>query len=367
MKDRGTLKKHSKSQYLQMIPKIIYQTDSVGFDTPNRRKELNKMNLAILGTGSIAGKMADTINQMEHVTLYAVGSRTTEKAEAFAKKWNIPHYYDSYKALVQDDAIDLVYIATPHSRHYEDCMLCLHNGRNVLCEKAFTANANQAKEVLHYADKHGIFITEAIWTRFMPMRSTLDTLIASGVIGEISSLTANLGYELSHKERLQKPELAGGALLDLGVYPINFALMAFGTAICDIQSSCVKNEYGVDKTNSIILTFADGKTAILHSNAAALTDRKGIIYGTKGRIECENINNCEGIQVILNNGESVFYPAPPQISGYEYEVEASIQAIRAGKTQTYFMPHQETIRVMEIMDSLRKKWGIRYPFETDLF
>ena len=321
------------------------------------------MNIGILGTGSIAEKMAATINQMNSAKLYAVGSRTIEKAEIFAEKFDISKSCGSYEELVKDGNIDLIYIATPHSRHYEDCMLCLENGKNVLCEKAFTANAKQAREVVSYAEKRKLFVSEAIWTRFMPMRFTLDKIIESGVIGDISALTANLGYELSHKERLQKPELAGGALLDLGVYTINFALMAFGSKIIDIKSSCVKNEYGIDKTNSMIMTFSGGKTAVLHSNAAAITDKTGIIYGTKGRIEFLNINNCEGIRVILNNGEITEYETPSQISGYEYEVEASLQAIKEGRTETHFMPHIETIRVMEIMDSLRKEWGIIYPFE----
>ncbi len=321
------------------------------------------MKVGILGAGSIAGTMAETVNKMRGVELYAVGSRTVEKAKTFAERFNIPKYYGSYEQLAADNNIDLMYIATPHSNHYENSMLCLKNGRNVLCEKAFTANAKQAKEVIGYAREHSIFISEAIWTRFMPMRSTLDELLASGIIGEISSLTANLGYELSHVERLQKPELAGGALLDLGVYTINFSLMAFGSNIKDIKSSCVKNSYGVDKTNSIILTYEDGKTAILHSNAAAYTDRLGIIYGTKGRIEFQNINNCEGIKVIPINGEVMTFPVPPQITGYEYEVEASLAAIKDGRIETDFMPHEETIRVMEIMDGLRKEWGVIFPFE----
>ncbi len=321
------------------------------------------MNIGILGTGSIAGKMADTVNHMNDVTLYAVASRTTEKAKSFAEKYNIPNYYGSYEALVKDKNIDLVYIATPHSRHYEDCMLCLENERNVLCEKAFTANAKQAKEVLEYAQKNNLFITEAIWTRFMPMRFVLDEIIKSGVIGKISSLTANLGYNLSHKERVQKPELAGGALLDIGIYTINFALMAFGNDIADIRSTCIKNEYGVDITDNIIITFKDGKTALLHSNASANTDRLGVIYGTDGRIEFYNINNCEGIKVILNDGTVKEYKTPQQISGYEYEVKASLDAIRNKKIETGFMPHCETIRIMEIMDNLRMEWGIKYPFE----
>lgn len=321
------------------------------------------MNIGILGTGGIAHKMAYTLSKMNNVTLTAIGSRSKEKSESFAAEFGVEKAYGSYVELAKDDTLDLIYIATPHSRHFEDCMICLENGRNVLCEKAFTANAAQARQVLKYAEENGLFVSEAIWTRFMPMRYSLDSLIAGGVIGSITSLTANLGYSLAHVERLVKPELAGGALLDLGVYTINFALMTFGSNIKDIRSACVKNEYGVDSYNSIIMTFEDGKTAVLHSNMLANTDRRGIIYGNKGRIEFDNINNCEGISVILNDGPVSRYETPGQITGYEYEVTASLKAISQGKTECAEMPHSETIRVMEIMDGLRSEWGIKYPFE----
>lgn len=321
------------------------------------------MNIGILGTGGIAHKMAYTLSKMNNVTLTAIGSRSKEKSESFAAEFGVEKAYGSYVELAKDNTLDLIYIATPHSRHFEDCMICLENGRNVLCEKAFTANAAQARQVLKYAEENGLFVSEAIWTRFMPMRYTLDSLIAGGVIGSITSLTANLGYSLAHVERLVKPELAGGALLDLGVYTINFALMTFGSNIKDIRSACVKNEYGVDSYNSIIMTFEYGKTAVLHSNMLANTDRRGIIYGNKGRIEFDNINNCEGISVILNDGSVSRYETPGQITGYEYEVTASLKAISQGKTECAEMPHSETIRVMEIMDGLRSEWGIKYPFE----
>lgn len=326
------------------------------------------MNIGILGAGNIARTMANTVNNMkknntENVTLSAIGSRSKEKAEVFAGEFNIPKAYGSYEELARDDTLDLIYIATPHSRHYEDCMLCLESGRSILCEKAFTANGKQARRIMEYAEEKKLFVSEAIWTRYLPMRFTLDSIIASGVIGKISSLTANLGYSLGHVERLIKPELAGGALLDLGVYTINFALMAFGGNVADIKSACVKNEYGVDSNNSIILTFDDGKTALLHSNALSNTDRRGILYGDKGRIEFENINCCEGISVILNDGSVTHYERPKLITGFEYEVAAAAKAISEGRTECPEMPHSETLRVMDIMDGLRREWGIRYPFE----
>ena len=323
------------------------------------------MKIGILGAGLIARKMAETVNGMDGVILGAVASRDEAKARAFAEEFSAEKYYGSYEELAADEDIDLIYVATPHSHHYEHARLCLNAGRNVLCEKAFTANCKQAKELIDLAESKGLYIGEAIWTRYLPMRFTLDEIIASGVIGEISSLTANLGYSIAHVERLRKPELAGGALLDLGVYTINFALMAFGSDIEEITSSCSKNEYGVDTHNTVVFDYTDGRTAILHSNMNSNTDLKGIIYGSKGRIEFENINNCEGINVLLNDGTVTRYETPKQITGFEYEVEASLKAIRQGKTECEQMPHSEILRVMKIMDDLRAEWGIKYPFEEN--
>ncbi len=321
------------------------------------------MKIGILGAGNIARTMARTVNGMDTAELAAVGSRDIAKAQAFAKEYSIPVAYGSYEELARDSSLDLIYIATPHSHHFEDIMLCLENGRNVLCEKAFTANAQQAEKAIALAEEKGLYLGEAIWTRYLPMRFTLDELIKSGIIGEVTYLTANLGYAISHVERLIKPELAGGALLDLGVYAINFALMVFGTDIERISSSCVKNEYGVDVHNSIIMDFAGGRTALLHSNMNSNTDRRGMVYGTLGRIEFDNINNCEGITVTLNDGTVKRYETPKQITGFEYEAQAALDAIARGETECPQMPHSEIMRVMRIMDSLRAEWGIRYPFE----
>ena len=321
------------------------------------------MKIGILGTGIIAGKMAETINQMKNVRLYAVASRTEDKARNFAETYNIPQYYGSYEALAADSEIDLVYIATPHSRHYQDALLCLENGRNILCEKPFAVNAVQAETIFELAEKKNLFAGEAMWTRFMPMRFTLDRILSENPVGRITSLTANTGYSIAGIKRIMYPELAGGALLDVGIYPINFAVMVFGHNITDIRSSCVKNDFGVDMQNSIILTFDESRTALLHSTVCADTDLMGIIYGEKGRIEFRNINNCQGIDVILNDGSRTEYLPPKKISGYEYEVESACNAVADGLSEYPEMPHNETVFILKLMDDLRRDWNIIYPFE----
>lgn len=323
------------------------------------------MRVGILGAGNIAEKMAEAINGLEEsVCLYGAASRSLEKAEAFAKQWGAKKAYGSYEEMAKDPEIDLIYVATPHSHHYEHAKLCLENGKSVLCEKAFTKNAKQAKELVALAEEKQILLAEAIWTRYMPSRKMIDDLVDSGVIGKVTSLSANLGYSLSHIERMWNPDLAGGALLDLGVYPINFASMVFGDKVKEIVSGCVKLETGVDAQDSITLIYEDGRVAYLYATMLAQSDRQGVINGEKGYIEVQNINNCEEIRVFDPQRKMIgCYPVPEQINGYEYEVLACKEALEKGEIQCPQMPHQETIRVMELMDQLRDSWGIKFPGE----
>ena len=325
-------------------------------------KEQN--NVAILGTGHIAAKMAATLQQMKDVNCYAVGSREQIRAEAFAKEWGFKQAYGSYEELVKDPQVDLIYIATPHSHHHEHARLCLLHDKAVLCEKAFTANARQAEELLQLARERNVFLTEAIWTRYMPFSATIRELVFSGVIGRPQMLTASLGYPVAYKERITNPELCGGALLDLGVYPINFARMIFGTDIAEIRSHCVKNDKGVDMQESISLRYADGKIAALQATTLCANDRQGIISGDKGYLIVDNINNPHQASLYDPDHQLVkIYDCPPQISGYEYEVQASIDALRKGCIECAAMPHAETLAVMRLMDRLREEWGVVYPMD----
>lgn len=318
--------------------------------------------IGIIGAGHIAEKMAATINGMPEAEAYAVASRQYGKAAAFAGRFGFAKAFGSYKALVEDPAVDLVYVATPHSLHYDHVRLCLGHGKAVLCEKSFMANAREAEEVTRISEENNVFLAEAIWTRYMPFRKTLRDIVDSGAIGRPMMLSAHLGYPVADKERLVRPELGGGALLDLGVYAINFALMMFGSDIADITSSCTKSDTGVDLQNSIIFRYADGRIADLQSTALCASDRQGIVCGDRGYIVCDNINNTLKAD-LYDAGHTLVgtYNAPAQITGFEYQVRACIDAIREGRNETPYMPHSETLRVMKIMDSLRNSWGVRFP------
>ncbi|MBQ3795373.1 MAG: Gfo/Idh/MocA family oxidoreductase [Butyrivibrio sp.] len=318
--------------------------------------------VGIMGAGKIAGIMADTIKSMKGVSCYAVGSRSIEKAEKFASEHGVKKAYGSYAELVSDPKIDLIYVATPHSEHFENVKLALSAGKNVICEKAFMLNEKQAREVFELAEQKNVLLTEAMWTRYAPMRAKLAEVLASNVIGEATMLTANLGYNVAGKDRIAKPELGGGALLDLGVYVLNFASMTFGDDVTDIMSICTFNELGMDMQDSITLRYRDGRMAVLSATALSYSDRNAVIYGTKGYIVVENINNIEGIAVYDSEHKRIaYYKAPRQISGYEYEILACMKAIDEKWLECPDMPHSETLKMLNMMDFIRKNNNIKFP------
>lgn len=322
------------------------------------------LKVGILGAGGIAEKMAATIVRMEDAQIVAVGARELARAQDFARRYQIPKAYGSYEELVADGEVELVYIATPHSHHKEHAMLCLNAGKHVLCEKAFARTAQEAREMLAAANEKKLLLTEAIWTRFMPMAKTLAQLREKEYVGKIWGLSANLFYPVYYRERIQKPELAGGALLDVGIYPLTFASIVFGDDVADITTSAVFSDTGVDISNTMILNYTDGRQATLSSGVMGRSDRRGVLYCENGFIEVENINNFESIKVFDNDYHLMKQiDAPPQISGYEYEVQAAAKAIREGALECPEIPQSEIIYMMELMDTVRHKWDFWYPGE----
>ena len=320
--------------------------------------------IGIIGAGWIAEKMAQALAPIKDIEVYAIASRSIQKAESFAKEYNIPKAYGSYAEMVTDPQVDLVYIATPHSHHFEHSMLALESGKPVLVEKAFTANASQAEKLIQTAKDKGLFITEAIWTRYMPLSHKVKEIMDSGIIGKPRIITATLCYMMENKVRIVRADLCGGALLDLGVYALNFARMYFGTDIVRTVSNCHLGPTGMDMHESISLSFADGRMANLQSGALCLNDRQGIISGTEGYIRIDNINCPESIEV-WRNYELVqkFEKPADMVNGYEYQVIECKRCIEKGLTESPMMPHEETVSIMKQMDSLRKEWGVRYPFD----
>jgi len=327
---------------------------------------MKKINFAILGAGSISNMLGITVQKMDTVNAYAVASRDLGRAQSIARKYGFEKSYASYEEMLSDPEVDLVYIATPHSHHAEHVRLCLEAGKHVLCEKAFTVTAAEARSITALAKEKKLLLTEAIWPRYMPMAKTLQDFVKSEKIGKIHSLTCNLGYPIAHIERIQNPELAGGALLDVGVYTLTFASIIMGDDIMDITTTAVMNDRGVDMKSTTTLTYSDGRISSLFSSALGPTDRMGILYGETGYAIVNNINNFESLKVY--NADHVLVEQidrPEQITGYEYEVQAAADAISAGELECADMPHDESIFIMELMDKIRHCWGMWYPGEKD--
>lgn len=326
----------------------------------------DKLKMAVMGTGNIASKMAEAINGLDEIEAYAVASRDMEKARQFARKWKFTKYYGSYEEMVEDPDIQLIYIATPHSMHYENAKMCMEHGKNVLVEKAFTVNAKQAKNLIDLAHKNEVFLEEAIWTRYMPGLEMIKAILADGRIGQIDSVEADFSIPICGVKRLHDPELAGGALLDLGIYTLTFASMILGDEIASTKSRCIKYGTGVDATDHIELTYKDGKQAFLRTSMVSGSRNEGKINGTQGYIAVSNLNSLEKIEVFDAQGQLQETVIPPQlVNGYEYEVLACKKAIEAGRLECEEMPHAKIMQMMKQMDELRESWGIVYPFERE--
>lgn len=341
----------------------------------NGRRE--PINVAILGAGRIAVTMAKTLIGMGQddryknaVTPYAVATRDDpDRAAQFASDYGFAHSYGSYESMLDDDDVDLVYIATPHAFHAAQAIECMEHGKNVLVEKSFTATEEQASRVFETSDRTGLLCTEAIWTRYLPSRQLILDLMndqGSQGIGPVHAVHADLSYPVGDKARMTDPALAGGALLDLGVYPLNFIRMLFPQVNpTDIMTAAKLTDRKVDESNVTTIWLANGVKATATSDMTCMSDRNGVIQGEKGYIVVDNVNNPKKIQVFGRDGAlTKTCQAPPQITGFEYQLMASVDAIRQGKRECTQMPHQETVFMMRLMDALRHNWGVWYPFES---
>ncbi|MBR6859519.1 MAG: Gfo/Idh/MocA family oxidoreductase [Bacteroidales bacterium] len=320
--------------------------------------------VGIVGAGWIAAKAAETLNGLDGFRPYAIGSRSLEKAKAFAGQWGIEHAYGSYTEVIDNPEVDLLYVATPHSHHFDITKEALGKGKPCLVEKAFMANKAQAQVIVDLARRKKVFLAEAIWTRYQPALQMVRDIIRAGRIGTPRLVTATLGYSMGTKERIFRPDLCGGALLDLGVYVLNFVRMFCDAPFVSMQSQCVKSDTGMDLSNAISIVLEDGILANVQSSASCVGDNIGVIAGTEGNVIIDNVNNPQRITV--NGPDRVFVeeiPIPKQITGYEYQFVACRDAIEAGLIEPPQMPLDETLYIMELMDGLRKEWDVRYPMD----
>lgn len=320
------------------------------------------MKIGIIGAGIIANKVSGILSERWSEMLYAVASRDAARAQEFAARHGVKKAYGSYEELVCDPEVGIVYVATPHSHHFAHARLALMHDKHVICEKAFTANASEAKALIELAHNRGLFLMEAMWTRFMPITQKISDVLKSGIVGRPRILNASLCWSMTEIPRIKQSNLCGGALLDLGVYCLTFAHMYMGEDIININSNVVKGGDGVDWTSTISILYADGKIANLQCSACCY-DRRGIIVCEQGRIEVDAVNWPTFMKVVDKGGKVVeeYHVPADEPSGYELEFLAAKEALEKGWTEHPLMPHSSTLHIMEIMDTVRKQWQITYP------
>lgn len=322
-------------------------------------------NWGIIGPGKIAHKFAQDLSKLDNARLSAVASRSQDRADEFARQYSAPYAYDSYEALLECPELDVVYIATPHSEHYTNTMTCLEAGIPVLCEKAFAFNAKEAKEMADLAQRKQVFLMEALWTRFLPTTQKILELIQSDAIGRVLSVKADFGFKAGYdpNSRLFNPELAGGALLDIGIYPVFIAYLMMGSPE-RIQALARMGQTGVDEELGLIFQMADGRMAHLHATLLANTKTEAFIYGEKGTIHIHTRwHEPTHFSLIGADRRPQNYHFDYHTNGYSYEAQEVMRCLDEGLTESPLWPLRQTLELMEILDRIRGEIGLVYPGE----
>jgi predicted dehydrogenase len=327
---------------------------------------MEKIRWGIIGCGGIAHKFARSLLALNDGELLAGASRTPGRAAEFAAEHGIPKTYTDYEALASDPDMDAVYVATTHNFHHENVMLCLDHGKHVLCEKPLTVNARQAADLIERAQARNLFLMEGMWTRFIPAVARLRGLLADGVIGEVLTLKADFCVKMTDdpEHRLRKKDLAGGALLDLGVYPVAFASMLFGGAPERIQSSAVMGATEVDERSFYLLDYPEGRTAQLSVSFGYTLPSDACVCGAEGYIRVPGFLHPQELEVHLEDREPERIGLPfDSDTGFRFEITHAMECIRAGALESDIMPLAETLQIAQTMDAIRAQWGLRYPGE----
>ena len=317
----------------------------------------------ILGTGRIARDFAAGLRDTPDAVLAAVGSRTQASAQAFADDVGAPAAYGSYEELAQANDVDIIYIATPHTLHAENAIVALRGGKAVLCEKPFALNRREAGEVVALARAKGLFLMEAMWTRFMPALSEVKRIIASGEIGSVTQVHADFGFAATHdpEHRVNNLALGGGALLDLGIYPLSIACALLGK-VESVQAQAIMGETGVDLSTAFTMKHAGGTLSICSCSLRARAPGELTVSGTRGSVRMERMfHMAERVTVDLLDGPSRTIDTPWLGNGYTHEAIAAGQCLRDGLLEHPAMPLDETLALMGVLDTIRRQIGLRYP------
>lgn len=324
------------------------------------------MKWGILATGTIADKFAATIARMaDSQEVVAVASRNSEKACDFAAKYHISRSYGTYSDLLTDSEVEIVYIATPNNLHYENAYECLMHGKHVLCEKPFTTNASDAQKLYDLAKTKGLFIMEAMWTRFLPLSEKINNIIANGQLGEIQYIRVDYGFVAkgARKERKFDSALAGGALLDIGVYNLHFLNSIMKTTPQILASEVHLNEYGTDDFSTILLRYPNGCRATSTAAIGSDIPREALIVGSNGQIHLPDFQRAERLIWASEDQEPQEIYEPFEINGFEYEIKEATRCVQAGMTSSDIFKPSDSIAIIQLLDKLRNDWNMKFSFE----
>ena len=324
---------------------------------------MSGLRWGFLSAGGIANAVADDF-RIAGITIQAVGARDLARADEFADKFAIPNRHQGYEALVNDPEVDAIYVSTPHPWHHEHALLALNAGKHVLLEKPFTINAREAQEIKELAASKKLFALEAMWTRFLPSMDAIFEVIGSGVLGEIRLVTADHSQYLPHVERLWDPALGGGALLDLGIYPVSFALRVLGLPRRSTARATLTGQQ-VDETTSIIFEYESGAQAALTTCMSAAGPVTATVIGTYGRIEIDSPFYNQTSFTVYNQGGEVIQRYDEKIEGIgrQYQGLHLEKCVAEGLLESPTMSLTETVEIMQVMDALRAQIGVSYPSE----
>lgn len=326
---------------------------------------IEKFRWGLIGPGRIAENFAQALTVIDDAELYAVASRNKQRAISFADKYSAKTTYQQYSELVVDDKIDAVYIATPHRFHYEQIKLCLEAGKAVLCEKPLTVNAAQSQELMNLAKAQGVFLMEAVWTRFLPIYGRVKTWLGSGIIGEVKSLDSNFGFCVPRDldGRMYNHDLAGGVLLDMGIYNVTISQWVYGENPQSIQASALLTETDVDEHTAVNMSYSNGRHSQFTCSFLVKHRNDFCIYGTKGHIKIHDMFWCTSDATLVTETEKLTISEPFRATGFEYEIEEAMSCIRAGLLESSIISHADTLATMTVMDTIRSQIGQKYRFE----
>lgn len=319
----------------------------------------------ILASGGIAQAFARDLSYFNNHIVAAVGSRSQESADSFVAEFPGCKAYGSYEELVADPTLDAIYVTSPHPYHVSNTLLALNARKPVLCEKPFTINATEARQMKSAADTNGVALMEAMWARFLPHMHKVREIVASGILGEIWAVEADHGQRLADhaNPRHWEPSLGGGALLDLGIYPISFAHMILGVPN-KITASATFTDKGVDASSTTIFDYRSGAQAILTSNMMVSTPCRATICGTLGKIEIDRtFYNPAAMRVIIHNGKVTEYPNDYKGHGLREQALEFERVVRSGAMNSSILTPDESILIMESLDEVRRQIGLIYPSE----